>query len=342
MCSVEARDDQLVDWIGRSLGFSEVRLGGRLSGGNSNVTQLVEHRDGRVIIRRPPDNAISASAANGVRREYSMLTAVSGAVRMPKPLAICEDTDVIGQPFIVVEFVEGVSITTSLPNSYERSADTLNTLGTELIDGIAAAHRLDWQSLPLRQPSAPPQDYVIRQIERWTAVRRKDAVRDLPLVEELAKWLIDRVPRVRAAGVLHGDFHLDNTLFALDRPVLAAIIDWELATVGDPMADVGLMLAFWGDRLVESPGFSFVQAVTREVPGVISREQLASRWAEATGLAADALDFYLVFALWRLAAIVEGAFVLYRGGLVDDPYSRGLEHDVPALLEEAAIIAALR
>ncbi|TVS10176.1 MAG: phosphotransferase family protein, partial [Gammaproteobacteria bacterium] len=182
-----------------------------------------------------------------------MLKALSGVVQAPKPLAFCEDVDVIGQPFIVVEFVDGVSITTALPPAYDVSVATLDTIGEELIDGIAAAHRLDWQTLPLRQPSAPPQDYVIRQLERWAAARRKAAVRDLPLIEELAKWLAGRIPVARAAGVLHGDFHLDNTLFAADRPRLGAIIDWELATVGDPMADVGLMLAFWGERPIEAP-----------------------------------------------------------------------------------------
>ncbi len=342
MCPLAVRDEKLIEWIGQSLGLKDVRLGRRLSGGNSNITQLVEHCEGRVIVRRPPDNAISSSAANGVRREYAMLAAVCDSVRVPKPLAICEDPEVIGQPFIVVDFVDGVSITTSLPSAYEVSPETLNSIGVQLIDGIAAVHTLDWRALPLRQPSAPPQDYVIRQIERWVAVRRKDAVRELPLVEELANWLNARVPKTRATGVLHGDFHLDNTLFVTDRPVLSAIIDWELATIGDPMADIGLMLAFWGERLVDSPGFSFVQAVSRQVQGVVSREQLAARWADATGLAADDLGFYMVFALWRLAAIVEGAFVLCRRGFVHDDYSRGLENDVPALLEEAAVIAGLR
>lgn len=342
MRPLAVRDEKLVEWIGESLGLEDVRLGRRLSGGNSNITQLLEHREGRVIVRRPPDNAISSSAANGVRREYAMLTAVCDSVRVPKPLAICEDSEVMGQPFIVVDFVDGVSITTSLPSAYEVSVETLNSIGVQLIDGIAAAHILEWRTLPLRRPSAPPQDYVIRQIERWVAVRRKDTARELPLMEELAKWLNARVPKTRAIGVLHGDFHLDNTLFAPDRPVLAAIIDWELATIGDPMADVGLMLAFWGERLVDSPGFSFVQAVSRQVPGVVSREQLAARWADATGYIADDLEFYMVFALWRLAVIVEGAFVLYRRGLVHDDYSRGLESDVPALLEEAAMIAGVR
>jgi aminoglycoside phosphotransferase (APT) family kinase protein len=141
---------------------------------------------------------------------------------------------------------------------------------------------------------------------------------------------------------MHGDFHLDNTLFRRDAPTLAAIIDWELSTVGDPLSDLGLMLAFWGPRQVDPPGFSFVQAVTRGAPGLVTREALAARWSRITGIDVDDLDYYLVFALWRLASIVEGAYVLYRKGLVTDDYSRNLEHDVPALLLESALRAGLR
>ena len=341
MCALEARDERLARWLTDHLGLRDVTPGRLLGGGNSNVTQLVEHRDGQVVIRRPPDNAISASAANGVRREYAMLQAIAGEVRVPRPLAQCDDTDVVGQPFIVVEFVDGVAITTELPAAYTRDAQTLDRVGAALVDGIAAAHRLDWRALPVRRPSAPPEDYVPRQIERWVAARRKDAVRELPLVERVATWLQSRIPEARASGVLHGDFHLDNTLFDRSAPELAAIIDWELATLGDPMADLGLMLAFWGERAVEAPGFAFVQAVTRDVPGLVSREALAERWSYASGLDASALEFYRVFALWRLAVIVEGAYVLHSKGLVDDDYSRNLEHDVPSLLTEAAIVAGI-
>lgn len=341
MRAVGDADSRLAAWLSANLGLADVRPGRLLGGGNSNVTQLVEHRDGHVVIRRPPDNAISASAANGVRREYAMLQAIHEQVRVPRPLAQCDDTDVVGQPFIVVEFVDGVAITTELPDTYAHDAQTLGRVGEALVDGIAAAHRLDWKSLPVRRPSAPPADYVPRQVERWVAARRRDAVRELPLVERIAHWLESNMPKTRAAGVLHGDFHLDNTLFARDAPRLEAIIDWELATLGDPMADLGLMLAFWGDRDTEAPGFAFVQAVTRGVLGLVSREALAERWSRASGLDASALDFYRVFALWRLAAIVEGAYVLYRKGLVDDDYSRNLEHDVPSLLAEAATIAGI-
>ena len=335
------RDARLAAWLSANLGLADVRPGRLLGGGNSNVTQLVEHRDGRVVIRRPPDNAISASAANGVRREYAMLQAICGQVRVPRPLAQCDDTEVVGQPFIVVEFIDGVSITSDLPDAYPRDAQTLGRVGEALVDAIAAAHRLDWEVLPVRRPSAPPADYVPRQLERWVAARRRDAVRELPLVERIARWLESNMPKTRAAGVLHGDFHLDNTLFARDAPRLEAIIDWELATLGDPMADLGLMLAFWGDRDVDAPGFAFVQAVTRGVPGLVTREALAERWSHASGHDAGSLGFYRVFALWRLAVIVEGAYVLFCKGLVDDDYSRNLEHDVPSLLAEAAIVAGI-
>jgi len=328
------------DWAAAQLGVVGARLGARLGGGNSNVTQLVEHEGGTLVMRRPPDNAISASAANGVRREHRMLAALAGRAAVPAALGFCDDATVIGQPFLLVERVDGVSITTELPAAYPRDAATLRTLGEQLVDGIAAVHALDPAAIGLEVP-AGASAFLDKQIERWLAARAAESVRPLPQLHALGGWLRERLPRARAVRVVHGDFHLDNTLFRRDRPQLAAIIDWELATVGDPLADLGLMLAFWGPRQVESPGFDFVQQVTRQGVAAPTREALAERWSRATGIAIESLDYYVVFALWRLAAIVEGAWVLHARGLVDSDYSRRLERDVPALLEEAAVIARL-
>ncbi|MCU0974768.1 MAG: phosphotransferase family protein [Steroidobacteraceae bacterium] len=334
-------DARLAAWLADHVGLEDAVPGRRLGGGNSNVTQLIVHRGGQAVLRRPPDNAISASAANGVRREHRMLLALAGHARVPRALGFCEDASVIGQPFLVVEFVDGVAITRDLPAAYAEGAETLSRIGEELVDGIAAVHALDWRALGLEGPSNPAA-YVQKQVERWLKARAGEAVRDLPLVEEIGRWLLERLPAAPRAAVMHGDFHLDNTLFRRDAPALAAIIDWELSTVGDPLSDLGLMLAFWGPRQVDPPGFSFVQAVTRGVPGLVTREALAARWSRTTGIDVDDLDYYLVFAFWRLASIVEGAYVLYRKGLVTDDYSRNLEHDVPALLLESALRAGLR
>ena len=164
-------------------------------------------------------------------------------------------------------------------------------------------------------------------------------MRSLPLMEELGHWLAEHEPDPVVATVVHGDYHLDNTLCRRNVPELAAVIDWELATIGDPLSDLGLLLMFWGPRKLSPPGFPHVQAVTRR-DGVLSRRQLAQRWSAATGISLDNIDYYFCFAFWRLAAIVEGAYQLYVEGKVDSDYARGLEQTVPALLAEAEAAAS--
>jgi aminoglycoside phosphotransferase (APT) family kinase protein len=333
------RDERLDEWMRSHLGLSGARLGARLGGGNANVTQLVDCDSGRFVIRRPPDAAISPSAANGVRREYRMLKALEGRARVPRAIGFCEDAAVLGQPFAVVEFVPGTSITDRLPPDYPRDAATVARLGFELVDAIAEVHTVDWRALPV---DAPPNTdaWLERQIERWRRIRSAERVRELPLFERLGTWLAGNRPAAGNARIVHGDYHLDNTLFRAERPELAAVIDWELATVGDPLTDLGLLLMFWGPRAIDPPAFAPIQQVTR-IAGAPSRRDLARRWSERTGIDSAGLDYYLCFAFWRLASIVEGAYVLYRKGLVQDAYSRGLEHEVPRLLREAALVAGI-
>jgi aminoglycoside phosphotransferase (APT) family kinase protein len=335
-----ATPDRFTAWVREQLGLPDARLGERLSGGNANVTQRVETSDGPLVLRRPPDNALSASAAKGVQREWRILGALSGKARVPTARAYCADASVLGQPFLLVDFVEGTSITRALPTGYRDEPATLESIGHELVDAIAEVHRLAWRELGL-QPRDAAADYLTREIERWRQQRSSAKVRDLPLLERLAAWLTEHKPVHGQERVIHGDYHLDNTLFAHDEPRLAAIIDWELSTVGDPLADLALMLMFWGPRAIDPPGFAFVQAVTRH-EGIVTREALARRWSLATGIDVEDLDYYLVFAFWRLAAIVEGAYVLQWRGLVDSDYSRKLEYDVPTLLEEAARVAGVK
>jgi aminoglycoside phosphotransferase (APT) family kinase protein len=157
---------------------------------------------------------------------------------VPRAVGFCEDTTVIGQPFAVVEFVPGASLTTQLPAAYDGSPATIASLGHELVDAIATVHALDWRALPLDAPR-DADGYLQRQIERWLKARAAESVRELPLLERIGRWLLDERPAAAPARVVHGDYHLDNTLFRTDRPELAAIIDWELATIGDPLTDLG-------------------------------------------------------------------------------------------------------
>lgn len=166
-------------WIEIKLGLRNVRIEQRLGGGNSNVTQLIRHDDGLAVLRRPPDNTISSSAGTGVLREYGMLQALYGRVKVPKPLGYCADPSIVGQPFSVIEHVDGVAIAEVLPDNYLPSAATISRLGTELVDALAEVHVVDWQALGMRSPSSP-EHYVTKQIARLRKLRQEEFGRELP------------------------------------------------------------------------------------------------------------------------------------------------------------------
>ena len=166
-------------------------------------------------------------------------------------------------------------------------------------------------------------------------VREQQSFRELPQLFELGRWLLDNIPESEGAVLTHGDYHLDNTLVSTTAPEIKAIIDWELATVGEPAMDVALALLFWGQkRIPNPPGFAHLQAISRK-PGVIGRRDLAHEWASLTGRSLEHMDYYMALAAWRLASIVEGAYGLFLQGKVSTSYASSLEHDVPALLLEA-------
>ncbi len=330
-------DKPLAAWIAAEVGMPGARVARALSGGNANLTLLLETDSGPLVLRTPPENTISATAHRGIEREATVLRAIQGHVKAPKVMGWCEDPAVIGRPFLLVSHVNGVAITDTLPPAYRDTAASVNRLGEDLVDELAAIHRAPWRDIGL-ESFGNPDNFLRRQITRWQAVRAEAPVRELPLLQELADWLLANLPAEGPVGLVHGDYHLDNTLSHPDRPGLAAVIDWELATIGDPLADLGLFLMFWGPRDLDPPGFQHIQAVSRR-DGIISRRALAERWGTATGYPLNNLDYYLCFAFWRLAAIVEGAYALYRQGKVDSAYARGLEYDVPALLAEAEAAA---
>ena len=328
--------DSFSAWAQAELGLSGARIARELSGGNSNLTRLVIHDEGQLVMRSAPANTISPKAHLGVQREAAFMAALAGYAPVPEVRCWCDDTGVLGQPFALVEHVDGVSITDQLPAAYD-TVDALNALGTQLASALGQIASAPWQELGLDHLGRPD-NFLRRQIERWLKVRAEQPTRELPQIQQLGKWLMDNVPDQGPVGIVHGDYHLDNTLCHQQRPELLAVIDWEMATIGDPLTDLGLLMMFWGPRGVSPPGFAHVQAASRR-QGVASRQELARVWSDASGIDTEHLDFYLCFAFWRLAAIVEGAYGLYMAGKVDTDYARGLEHDVPALLQEAAMAA---
>jgi aminoglycoside phosphotransferase (APT) family kinase protein len=331
---MSATNNDFGDWMAEAAGITGARLGDRLSGGNANVTRIIESDQGRFVLRHPPAETVSDKAAAGIEREYRVASAIGAAAPVPRAIAFCADRDVIGAPFMVSEFVDGVAITETLPDAYADEAGTVSMIGEALVDALSTIHRIDWRST-LGEDFARPDGFIARQVDRWTKVRARDTVRELPLLEELAAWLRTNAPAPVSPSIVHCDYHLDNTLFDRSEPRLRAVIDWEMATIADPRVDLGLLLMFWNRDPVADLGFRFVQRVSNR-PGVVPADDLAARWSAVTGISVTDLDYFRVFAFWRLAAIVEGAYVLQCRGAVDSTYARGLEQDVPNLLREAA------
>jgi aminoglycoside phosphotransferase (APT) family kinase protein len=328
----------LAEWLSAQLGDRGPFHLIRLSGGNSNETFRLDGAHGRWILRRPPRAGIAPSA-HSMQREYQVLTALAGeAVPTPRPLAYCADKRISPVPLLVMEYVQGIALSDEWPTCWPTD---LYGVGATAVDALVALQAVDWQAAGL-DGFGRPDGFLARQVPRWRHQYELYRCRELHWLDPVARWLeANRPPEVRPA-LLHGDFHLDNCLLAPQPRIrVAAIIDWEMATIGDPLLDLGLLLAFWGDDRPEQPAMSRVQAITRQ-PSAPSRQELARRYAAASGRSVEHLAWYMALAFFKLAAVVEGAYAQYLNGLLSSDYARDLAHDVPRLLDEAAQLAGLQ
>jgi aminoglycoside phosphotransferase (APT) family kinase protein len=240
----------------------------------------------------------------------------------------------------VMEHVDCVSLTDTLPATYPPGAGTARAIGEAVIDALAALHAVPHVEAGLGG-FGKPGGFLDRQVPRWRKQLDRYYVRELPHLDALTEHLHATRPPSFVPGIMHGDFHLDNCLLTPAPPIaVAAIVDWEMATIGDPLLDLGLFLGFWGTERPQRPAMPRVQGVSR-VPGSPTRAELAERYAARSQRSLEHLDWYIAFALYKLAMIIESAYAQYLEGLLDTPYARALEHDVPALLRESAQISGL-
>jgi aminoglycoside phosphotransferase (APT) family kinase protein len=271
-----------------------------------------------------------------MERERRIMAALADQpVPAPRVIALEEETQ-----FLLMEHVDGVALTDELPAAYGDPAVAARAIGEAVVDALADLHAVPYAAAGL-EDFGRPDGFLERQVPRWRAHLERHRVRELPHLDALTAWLERERPTSFEPGILHGDFHLDNCLLTPRPPIaVAAIVDWEMATIGDPLLDLGLLLAFWGSSRPERPAMPRVQAVSR-VPGSPSRAELAARYAARSSRSLEALPWYMAFAFWKLATIVEGAYAQYLDGRLRTPYAAALEHDVPALLREAAAFAGI-
>ena len=267
-------------------------------------------------------------------REASVQRALGPAgARVPEILAVCEDESVLGVPFYVMAFLEGEVVSDAVPGALDSPAER-RRIADELVDALVEIHAVDWRAAGL-EGFGKPTGYLERQVRRFSGLWEVNATRELPLVGEVAAWLEAERPESGPATVVHGDYRLGNVVFAPQAPArLVAVLDWELATIGDPLADVGYLLSTWD----ESP--LALTPVTR-LEGFPGREELAQRYAELSRRSVQDLGWYEALALWKSAVFCEAIYGRYLRGErgADDPFGRLLERGVPALLEAAAVVA---
>ena len=313
------------------LGSGELRVE-PVGEGHSNVTYAIVREDGtEVIVRRPPRGPLPPSA-HDVLREARVLRAVHGQARVPKVLAVSEG-DVIGCPFYVMERVQGHVITTAMPPQLD-SAEDRRRMGSELVDALVEVHAIDWQAAGL-EGFGKPTGYLERQLKRFLGLWDHNKTREIPQVETVAQWLKANFPQSGPSTVVHGDYRLGNTMFAADAPAqLNAIFDWEMSTIGDPLADLGYMCTIWIDRGDPSLGMFELNGITRE-EGFPLRAELVARYEERSGRSMTDIRWYQTLALWKSIVFMEGNYKRAVAGATDDPYLKGFGEGVVQLAERA-------
>jgi aminoglycoside phosphotransferase (APT) family kinase protein len=301
--------------------------------GHSNVTYLVRRDGAEVVLRRPPRPPLPPSA-HDVLREAWLLAALEPAdVRVPRVLGTCEDESVIGAPFYVMEKVEGDVISSSIPERLDDEAQRAR-MGEELIDALVEIHAVDYVACGL-EAYGKPTGYLDRQLRRFGGLWEHNRTREVPTMDRLTGWLAANKPESGTATIVHGDYRLGNTMFAPGAPArLNAIFDWELSTVGDPLADVGYMVATWAEPGDPENTMFTLGAVTRE-PGFPSRAQLIARYEERSGRSMGDLRWYTTLALWKAAVFLEGSYKRRLAGTTEDPFFDLLKDGVPQLAEHA-------
>ncbi|WP_084580993.1 phosphotransferase family protein [Sphingomonas azotifigens] len=273
----------------------------KFPGGQSNPTYRVEAATGHYVLRRKPFGTILPSA-HAVEREYRLIAALHpSGFPVARPYALCEDRQVIGAPFYLMELVEGRTLWNgALPDmaTAERTATY-----EAIIDTLAALHAIDPDAVGLGDYGRPG-NYFARQVERWTRQYRASQTDEVPEIESLIAFLPSTVPAQTRTSIVHGDYRIDNMIFAADTPQVLAVLDWELSTLGDPLADLSYFLMNW---VTEPEGRSGVKGLAGPETGIPTMEAMVARYCAATGRdGVPDLDWYFAYNLFRLAGIVQG------------------------------------
>jgi len=319
------------------VGAGEI-LASPVGDGHSNVTYLIQRGEAEVVLRRPPRPPLPPSA-HDVLREARLLKALEGTrARVPRVLAVGADPATIGAPFYVMEYVAGEVIVSSVPAALDSPVER-RRIGEQLIDSLVEIHSVDWRAAGL-EDFGKPTGYLERQLRRFNGLWELNKTREIDAVESVGSWLAEHIPDSGPATIVHGDYRLGNTIFASHAPAhLEAVLDWEMATIGDPLADVGYLCMMWTEPGDPEGGLrEHLGRVTR-AEGFPTRAQLIARYEEVSGRSMRDVRWYTTLALWKSIVFMEGNYKRALAGTTDDPYLKTFGDGVLELARQAEEVA---
>ncbi len=303
--------------------------------GFSNLTYLIRAGGRELVLRRAPPG-VKIKSAHDMGREYRILLGLAKVWQnSPKPLARCDDEALIGTPFYVMERVRGVILRKALPAGLSPDAVTMKRLSESLIDTLAEIHGTDLAAAGLGD-LGKPEGYVERQITGWAERYEKAKTDDVPDFDEVRRWLVANRPADSAGTLIHNDFKYDNVVLDETLQGVAAVLDWEMATLGDPLMDLGTALGYWIEA-DDPPVFQVMTFGPTHLPGSLRRTELVRRYADATGRDVSNVLFYFVFALFKLSVVGQQLYKRYKDGLTQEARFAMMGEGVKAISAAARV-----
>ncbi len=307
-------------------GIGEIQKVLQFPGGYSNLTYCLQTAERDYVLRRPPQGA-NIRSGHDMAREFRVLSLLRGHyAQVPEPILYCEDASILGAPFFLMERIPGHILRPSNVANLTHTPESMTQLSTALVDNLVSLHALNLETTGLLQLGRP-EGYVERQVEGWTKRYRAAETDAIPAMNALIVWIADHLPVSSEPTLLHNDYKFDNVVFA--NMQVSGVLDWEMATVGDPLMDVGTMLAYW---LQADDGPSAFYYNVTHLQGMLSRQQVADHYARQSGRYLSGIMFYYVFGLFKNAVIAQQIYARWKQGHSQDPRFGKL---LPLILELA-------
>ncbi|MBM3720693.1 MAG: phosphotransferase family protein [Actinobacteria bacterium] len=317
------------NWLKSYLELEELPTVSQFRSGASNLTYLLKYPDRELVLRRPPVGT-KAVSAHDMKREFLIQSRLKPVYDLvPKVIALCEDHSILGSDFYVMHRITGDIFRRDVPETLTK--EDISIMATSLVAGLAQLHAVD--ATVLSELNKGP-GYATRQVEGWSKRYRNALTDDVPDGEDVIRWLDVNKPEDVGSCIIHGDWRIDNMVLDLGRKKLVGVLDWELATVGDPLMDLGSALAYWVDR-DDNPEFASLRRQPSHLEGMPTRKEFIAKYLELSGRKCGDFTFYEVFGLFRLTVIIQQIWARYRTGQTTNPAFKGFGVGVNILINRA-------